>query len=300
MGIRIWLVWQMDRMNGATPRLADVWRPLGYPGLERLAAGMRRAWRGLVGLMGAELVQPALAVLWAVTAGTGFVGLVVPYPEAVQVAEEVAPPVFEVKPLAVELAPPAFDGVGLSPAGMEQSLPAGELVLPEPSASVSVPAAMVAPDLPALPELPVAFWSDQGLAVEGSAGGGRGEYGATSERGSGHGGGVGAGAGVAGTGSGGGVQALVLGVGEGRQPAPPYPLEARRRGQEGVVRIRFCVGQDGRVLWAEALDGCSWPLLRDAALTTVRRWWRFRPGEVRLYEVEIRFELARAEVGFRG
>jgi len=88
-------------------------------------------------------------------------------------------------------------------------------------------------------------------------------------------------------------RALTFGQGEGRQPAPQYPLLAQRRGQEGTVLIRFTVGEDGRVLTAEAAEPSPWPLLNNAAVGAVRERWRFQPGPVRLYEVAIRFELSK-------
>ncbi len=89
------------------------------------------------------------------------------------------------------------------------------------------------------------------------------------------------------------VQTLTYGQGEGRQPAPEYPLRARREGQEGIVGIRFSVGEDGRVLSAEAVVPCAWKLLNDSALRVVRERWRFASGAVRLYEVSIRFQLTK-------
>jgi protein TonB len=87
------------------------------------------------------------------------------------------------------------------------------------------------------------------------------------------------------------VQPITYGQGEGKQPAPEYPRQAVREGQEGVVTVRFTVGGDGRVLAAEAVSPAPWPLLNEAALRAVRERWRFRPGPLRLYEVAIRFEL---------
>jgi protein TonB len=91
------------------------------------------------------------------------------------------------------------------------------------------------------------------------------------------------------------VQTLAYGHGEGRQPAPEYPRQAMREGQEGVVTLRFSVGESGRVLAAETVSATPWPLLNNAALRAVRERWRFRPGPPRLYEVAIRFELHRRE-----
>ena len=86
-------------------------------------------------------------------------------------------------------------------------------------------------------------------------------------------------------------QPLTFGEGEGKQPAPEYPRQAMRQGQEGVVTVRLTVGQDGRILAAEASSPAPWPLLNDAALRAVRTRWRFAAGPVRAYEVSIRFQL---------
>lgn len=87
------------------------------------------------------------------------------------------------------------------------------------------------------------------------------------------------------------VETLTYGQGEGRQPAPEYPLPARRAGQEGTVVIRFSVGTDGRVLSAEPSAPSPWAALNREALKVVRERWSFQPGPVRLHEVAIRFEL---------
>lgn len=89
------------------------------------------------------------------------------------------------------------------------------------------------------------------------------------------------------------VRTLTFGQGEGRQPAPEYPLRARREGQEGVVTLRFTVGEDGRVLAAEASTPSPWSLLNEAALRVVRERWRFSAGRIRLFEVAIRFQLSK-------
>lgn len=86
-------------------------------------------------------------------------------------------------------------------------------------------------------------------------------------------------------------QKLVFGQGEGRQPGPQYPPLARRQGQEGVVGIRFTVGENGDVLAAEAVSPSPWPMLNREAVRTIRDRWQFQPGPMRLFEVAIRFEL---------
>lgn len=86
-------------------------------------------------------------------------------------------------------------------------------------------------------------------------------------------------------------QTLTYGQGEGKQRAPDYPSQAIRERQEGVVGVRMVVGEDGRVVSAEAVQPSAWPLLNESAVKTVRHRWRFRPGALRVYDVAIRFEL---------
>jgi periplasmic protein TonB len=87
------------------------------------------------------------------------------------------------------------------------------------------------------------------------------------------------------------IEQLTYGVGEGKQPAPEYPRQATRAGQEGIVTVRMVVADDGRVISAEAARPSPWPLLNESALEAVRSRWRFRSGPTRVYEVGIRFKL---------
>jgi protein TonB len=87
------------------------------------------------------------------------------------------------------------------------------------------------------------------------------------------------------------VQQLIYGEGEGRQPAPDYPYQSLRAGQEGTVRVRLLVGENGRVQTVEAAQPCPWGLLNAAAIRVVRERWRFPMGAIRIYEVAIRFEI---------
>jgi periplasmic protein TonB len=86
------------------------------------------------------------------------------------------------------------------------------------------------------------------------------------------------------------VKQLTFGHGEGKQPIE-YPARAESEGQEGIVRILFTVGVDGRTVSAEIASRSPWPLLNEAALKAVRERWRFKPGPIRRYEVPINFKL---------
>lgn len=88
------------------------------------------------------------------------------------------------------------------------------------------------------------------------------------------------------------IQRLTFGQGEGRQPSPQYPAQAIQQHQEGTVVVRLVVGENGQVSSAEATQPCPWPMLNEAALRAVRQQWRFAPGDLRVYEVAIRFEIA--------
>lgn len=55
-------------------------------------------------------------------------------------------------------------------------------------------------------------------------------------------------------------------------PKPPYPMQSRRLGEEGVVRLRVHVGPDGQALKVEIKVGSGYPRLDQSALDTVARW----------------------------
>ena len=73
-------------------------------------------------------------------------------------------------------------------------------------------------------------------------------------------------------------------------PAPSYPAESRRKGQEGTVTVEFTVDSSGRVISAVAKSPSPWPLLNAEAVATVRRW-RFPPGAVMKLQRPIVFQL---------
>jgi len=64
-----------------------------------------------------------------------------------------------------------------------------------------------------------------------------------------------------------------------RNPAPPYPIEARRAKWEGTVLISVEVSAAGRVITATVADSSGHPILDKAALSTVQRW-RFSPARL--------------------
>jgi TonB family protein len=89
----------------------------------------------------------------------------------------------------------------------------------------------------------------------------------------------------------GAVQRLVYGEGLGDQPKPDYPREAQLLHQEGVVIIRFTVGEDGRVKSAEIVSPCPYAMLNQAALRKIRDDWRYPSGPVRNFEIPMEFQL---------
>jgi protein TonB len=139
---------------------------------------------------------------------------------------------------------------------------------------------------PTPPAPEVAHAKASPLAPEGSGGGG-----SDTERvdgfgpgsGGGHGGGHGEGAGEP--------------VAYARNPAPPYPLSARRRGEEGVVVLDVLVGMDGSVNEVAVRRSSGHASLDASARETVERRWRFQPAVergtpvARRVAVPIRFRL---------
>lgn len=85
-------------------------------------------------------------------------------------------------------------------------------------------------------------------------------------------------------------------------PKPGYPMIARRRGLEGVVRLDVRVSVDGVPISVKVREGSGYEALDEAALNAV--WhWKFTParrgGEAveASFVVPIRFQLDRDEAG---
>lgn len=62
-----------------------------------------------------------------------------------------------------------------------------------------------------------------------------------------------------------------------RNPAPRYPVAARRAGEQGTVTLKVLVGMDGMPQRVEVERTSGSPRLDSAALDAVRRW-RFVPA----------------------
>jgi len=100
----------------------------------------------------------------------------------------------------------------------------------------------------------------------------------------------GAGRGVGEGGAGG-----AAGAGRGRTagyfPTPPYPAEARRRGQQGTVQLQIVFGADGRVARATVGRSSGFSDLDRAAAAWVRRHWRAAAGQVGSFRLPVHFKL---------
>jgi protein TonB len=79
-------------------------------------------------------------------------------------------------------------------------------------------------------------------------------------------------------------------------PAPPYPRQSKRLGEQGTVIIRVLITPEGHAEKAEIRTSSGYLRLDETALSTVQRW-RFVPGqrngapEAMWFNVPIRFVL---------
>lgn len=94
------------------------------------------------------------------------------------------------------------------------------------------------------------------------------------------------------------VGALPAAVTAVRNPAPDYPVVARRRGEEGRVVLLVDVDPDGNPASVTVATGSGHAALDDAAVRAVRRW-RFANPERRQTEVKVpvQFRLRAADRG---
>jgi protein TonB len=81
-----------------------------------------------------------------------------------------------------------------------------------------------------------------------------------------------------------------------KNPPPPYPNEARQKGQEGVVQLKVFVNPEGEADNVELYQSSKFRLLDEAAQRAVKKW-RFSPATIgglpinSSVIVPIRFEL---------
>ena len=64
-----------------------------------------------------------------------------------------------------------------------------------------------------------------------------------------------------------------------RNPPPPYPAEAKRSKQQGVVLLRVVVGATGRAESLVLLKSSGYSLLDASAIEAVKKW-KFHPAMV--------------------
>lgn len=68
---------------------------------------------------------------------------------------------------------------------------------------------------------------------------------------------------------------------------PHYPMESRRRGEQGTVVLRVLVGRDGLPIYVDVARSSGYRPLDRAAREAVLRW-RFRPMQINGVTVEAR------------
>ncbi len=64
-----------------------------------------------------------------------------------------------------------------------------------------------------------------------------------------------------------------------KNPAPAYPLSARRRGQEGTVLLVAAIDQNGSAVKVDIEESSGYAVLDEAARKSVRLW-RFKPARL--------------------
>jgi periplasmic protein TonB len=75
-----------------------------------------------------------------------------------------------------------------------------------------------------------------------------------------------------------------------KNPEPEYPLAARRRGQQGTVRLKITVSPGGRATEVSLQQSSGFDLLDQAALRAVTTW-EFEPARVGAIRVASRIEV---------
>lgn len=92
-------------------------------------------------------------------------------------------------------------------------------------------------------------------------------------------------------GTGGGAAGAGRGRTAGYFPTPPYPAQARSRGQQGTVQLMIVFGADGRVTSATVSRSSGFSDLDRTASAWVRRHWRAATGQVGSFRLPVHFKL---------
>ena len=75
-----------------------------------------------------------------------------------------------------------------------------------------------------------------------------------------------------------------------RNPAPPYPLQSRSRGEEGTVVVRVEILPSGRCGTVATVRSSGYARLDQAAVQAVRRWV-FKPAVRWSHPIELQVEI---------
>ncbi len=75
-----------------------------------------------------------------------------------------------------------------------------------------------------------------------------------------------------------------------KNPAPRYPEEARRNGQEGLVMLAVQVDSKGQASAVLIKSASGYPLLDQAAFKAVQRW-KFKPAKIGSMAIDSRVEV---------
>lgn len=75
-------------------------------------------------------------------------------------------------------------------------------------------------------------------------------------------------------------------------PQPEYPIEARRKGIEGMVKLEIEVDEGGSVIEVRKLIPSGSFLLDNNTITWVKRRWKFPPGKKQLLHTEFVYQLS--------
>jgi protein TonB len=90
------------------------------------------------------------------------------------------------------------------------------------------------------------------------------------------------------------LQEYICKVKTGIERRKNYPQIARKEGIEGVVRVQFCIAEDGRLKWVTVVDSSGCPILDNEAIISVRKASPFLriPEELKKKELDLRVNIA--------